>query len=116
MQGHIWDQVAQEDADLEQRHSSVVQGVKLFHRQMKPSAVQPIHPIVCEQKAQKPHEQYAVVDDCTPEQDITYYYNTHTPSPTSLYLYVRGSLPDYAILPTGGTSMLAKATGYGHAL
>ncbi len=56
MQGHIWDQVAQEDADLAQRHASVVQGVKLSHR--------------------------------------------------------RVSLPDYAILPTGGTSMLANVTGY----
>ncbi len=48
MQRNIWDEVEQENADLVQRHPRVVQSIKLLTRQLKPSAVQPMHPIVRE--------------------------------------------------------------------
>src|SRR5262245_14845802 len=39
-----------------------------------------IHPLVCEQKEQPPHEQDAVVDDGTPQQCLTYHGDAHEPS------------------------------------
>src|SRR2546426_620132 len=48
---------------------------------MKPLTVQSIHPIVCQQEAQPPHEQDTVVEDGTPEQYLAYYRYTHEPIP-----------------------------------
>jgi len=39
LQGNVRDEVEQENADFEKCHPSVVQGVKLLHRQMQPSTV-----------------------------------------------------------------------------
>jgi hypothetical protein len=55
---------------------------------MKPPAMPSIHPLVCEQKEQPPHEQDAVVDDSTLEQSLAYYRYTHNLSPTHRYLGV----------------------------
>src|SRR5215471_8824234 len=60
-QGNIGDQVAQQNAELVQRHASVVHSVKLLTRQVKPLAMPSMHPLVCEQEAQPPHEQDAIV-------------------------------------------------------
>src|SRR5262249_48838402 len=87
-QSNIWDQVEQKNAKLVQPHPNVVQGIKLLHRQMKPSAMPSMHPIVCEQEAQPPHDQHAIVDNCTPEQYLAYYHCTHNLSPTHRYLGV----------------------------
>src|SRR5215475_9048331 len=51
-QSNIWDQVEQENTDLIQRHSRIVQGIKLLTRQIEPCAVKAIHPIVRQQEAQ----------------------------------------------------------------
>src|SRR2546421_5871462 len=51
---------------------------------MEPLAMPSLHPIVCEQEAQPPHEQDAIIDDCTPEQYLTYYLKAHEPSPMCL--------------------------------
>src|SRR5262249_59672193 len=80
-QGNIWDQVEQKNAKLIQPYPNIVQGIKLLHRQMKPPAMQSIHPIVCEQEAQPPHDQHAIVDDGTPEQSLAYYRYTHNRFP-----------------------------------
>src|SRR5215831_13641965 len=73
---------------------------------MKPSAVQLIHPIVCEQKEQPPHEQHAIVDDGTPEQCLPYHLKAHAPSPMCLFPLRTGLLDRlcYVILPTGSAS------------
>jgi hypothetical protein len=81
MQRNIRDEVEQENADLEYRHPRIVQGVKLLHRQMKPSAVQPIHPIVRQQEEQPPHEQDAIVNECTLQQCLVDHSNVHRPFP-----------------------------------
>ena len=66
-QGNIGDQVEQQNAELVQRHASVVHSVKLLTRQVKPLAMPSMHPIMCEQEAQPPHEQDAIVNDGTPQ-------------------------------------------------
>src|SRR2546427_10248183 len=91
VQSNLRDQVEQENTDLEHRHPSVVQGIKLLTGQMKPSAVQPIEPIVRQQEDQKPPYQYAIIDDCTPQQRLTCHRNAHAPSPA--YLPPLCSLP-----------------------
>jgi hypothetical protein len=80
-EGNSGDQVEEENTHLVQRHASVVQSVKLLDRQMKPSAMPSMYPIVCEQEAQPPHEQDAVVDKGTPEQYLAYYRYTHNRFP-----------------------------------
>src|SRR5262245_131913 len=102
-QSNIGDQVEQKNAKLVQRHPNVVQGIKLIHRQMKPSAMPSMHPIVCEQEEQPPHEQDAIVDDGTPEQKSTCHRDIHTPSPMCLLLYdefsqfPRESMPTWSV-------------------
>jgi hypothetical protein len=85
-QSNIRDEIEQENTNLVQCHPRIVQGVKLLHRHMKPSAMQSIHPLVCAQEAQPPHEQDTIVDDSTSEQYLAYYHDTHNLSPTSHYL------------------------------
>src|SRR5215831_3078629 len=73
---------------------------------MKPPAMPSIHPIVCEQEAQPPHDQHAIVDDGTPEQYLTYHLQAHSPSPMCLFPLRTGLLDRlcYGILPTGSAS------------
>src|SRR5215471_14445215 len=73
---------------------------------MKPPAMQSIHPIVCEQEAQPPHEQHAIVDDGTPEQYLAYHLKAHKPSPLCLRPLCSGLLVQlcYGILSVGSTS------------
>src|SRR5262249_44212914 len=70
---------------------------------MKPPAMQSIHPIVCEQEAQPPHDQHAIVDDGTPEQYLAYYRDTHE-------LIPHGKCTAYAMalrcLPSPGTILV----------
>jgi len=63
-------QIEQNDANLEDRHPGVVKGIELIARQMKPSTMKPLHPVVRKCKKQKPHEQYAEVDDRTPQENV----------------------------------------------
>src|SRR5438445_2801330 len=51
---------------------------------MEPLAMPSMHPIVCQQEAQPPHEQDAIVDDGTPQQCLTYHPEAHEPSPMCL--------------------------------
>src|ERR1044071_7265291 len=61
-QRNIWDQVEQESTERVYCHPRLVQSIKLLDRPMKPSAMESIHPIVCEQEEQPPHEQDAIID------------------------------------------------------
>jgi hypothetical protein len=67
MQRNVRDQVEQENTDLEDCHSRIMQSVKLLMRQMKPFAVPPLYLIMCQQEEQPPYEQDAIVEDGTPE-------------------------------------------------
>src|SRR5690242_18281165 len=109
-QGNRRDQVEQENTDLVQRHASVVQSVKLLDRQMKPSAMPSMYPIVCEQEAQPPHEQDAIVDHGTPKQCLTYYRDTHELPPP------HGQCTAYAMafrcLPSPGTILVPSPSSH----
>ena len=81
IQGEVRDQVEKDDADLENRHPRVVQHVELLDGKMEPSAVKQIDPVMCQDKDQKPHRQYGVVDQRAPQQRATHRLDTHNLPP-----------------------------------
>jgi hypothetical protein len=81
IQGDVRDQVEKDDADLENRHPRVVQHVELLDGKVEPSAVKQIDPVMCQDKDQKPHRQYGVVDQRAPQQRATHRLDTHNLPP-----------------------------------
>jgi CheY-like chemotaxis protein len=54
-----------------------VKKVEPLIRLSKPSAVEASHPVMCERKDQKPHQQYSVVDYCAPQKKAAREFNVH---------------------------------------
>jgi len=54
-----------------------VKHVKLLNWNPKPSAVELIHPIVCQHKDEKPYEQNSVVDYGTPQKQTANRFDSH---------------------------------------
>jgi hypothetical protein len=53
-QSDIRDQVKEDNADFVNRHSSVMKSIKLLNGKTKPPAMQPMYPIVGEDKKEEP--------------------------------------------------------------
>jgi hypothetical protein len=77
-QSDIRDQVKEDNADFVNRHSSVMKSIKLLDGKTKPPAMQPMYPIVGEDKKQKPNEQHSIIDDRTPQKRVAHGFNSHS--------------------------------------
>jgi hypothetical protein len=73
--------VQEEYADFVNRHAGVVDHVKLVDRKVKPSAVQEIHPIMCQYEEQKPNQENFVVYYGTPQKRLAHHLGIHHLSP-----------------------------------
>jgi hypothetical protein len=65
-QSQVRHETEKEDADFVDRHAGVMDGVELLSRQMKPSPMQSMHPIMGGNEYQGPKKQNAVIYDGTP--------------------------------------------------
>jgi hypothetical protein len=54
-----------------------VKSVELLIGQTKPPAMEAPHPVTCEHKNQKPHQQYSVIDDRAPQKKAAREFNAH---------------------------------------
>lgn len=61
-------QVEQQDTDLVDRHTAVVDGVECLIGELEPLAVQPAYPAVGKYQYTESHEQDRVVDHQRPQQ------------------------------------------------
>jgi hypothetical protein len=60
-----------------------MKGVELITGQAKPSAMDAKHPIVSKHENQKPHQQYSVVDDRTPQKKVAGHCDSHLLLPSA---------------------------------
>jgi len=66
MEGNERNQIEQENPYLVNRHAGVMKQVKLLNRNMKPSAMKQIHPVMRQHEEQKPHHKDSIVEQRTP--------------------------------------------------
>jgi hypothetical protein len=79
-QSNVRDEIQKQDANLIDRHASIVKGIKLSRRQTKPTPMQLEHPIMSHRKGHEPQQQDQVVEDRAPQEEISEWEVIHAVS------------------------------------
>ena len=70
MQSNERGKVEQQYSDLIDGEACVVDRVKCLDRDLEPARMQTKEPVVCEAKSCEPDDQYRIVDDGAPDQEM----------------------------------------------